>query len=386
MKIKPTTLLFFIFIIAFVSCNSPSDKKAIALAQLEMSIDSLFNSNIETDQPGAGVLVAYDGEMLIGKGFGLRDIPNKIPITSSTNMRTGSVTKQFTALAVLNLFEEGLLSLEDSVTKFFPYPVFEHIKIVNLLNHTSGLADYEEYFIVKGDRSKIIENEDVLNWLSTNPKGSFEPGQGWEYSNTGYIVLALLVEKISGKEFSEYTKENVFEKAGMQKTNFFSLAHPIDIEERAFCYAKDSTNQWQKVDGFFMNGLLGDGAVFTSVNDYFKFDNAVRNNVIIKKDLHKVIFQQDQALIPKDDWFNDFFKDYPFSEDNIYYNYGWFRNAHTAFHTGGHYGTRTMVVHDLERPLTIAVFLNSNLADLRKELIIGTYNLANKYLKTFDSE
>lgn len=378
-------VIFLIFILAFVSCNSPSNKKKVALEQFQISVDSLFNSKIEANQPGAGLLVAYDGEMLIGKGFGLRDMVNKIPITSSTNMRTGSVTKQFTALAVLNLIEKGMLSLNDSVTKFFPYPVFEHIKIYNLLNHTSGIADYEEYFIAKGDRSKIIENEDVLNWLSTNPEGSFEPGQGWEYSNTGYIVLALLVEKISGQEFSEYTKENVFEKSGMQKTNFFSLAHPIDFEERAFCYAKDSTNHWEKVDGFFMNGLMGDGAIFTSMNDYFQFDNAIRNNSLIKKDLHNFIFEQDQALIPKEDWSNDFFKDYPFSEERIYYNYGWFRNEHTAFHTGGHYGTRTMVVHDLKRPLTIAVFLNSNQAEIRKEVVIGTYNLADEYLKTIGS-
>ena len=256
------------------ACASPPDKEdkvdSVAFEILQTSIDSLFHANIGENEPGAAVLVAYKGEMLIGKGYGLRDLENKEPITTSTNFRMASISKQFTALCVLSLIDKGLLSLDDPIDKFWPYPVFKNITVEHLLNHTSGLGDYEEVFLNEWDRSIIVENKHILDWLSTNPKPLFEPGKGWEYCNTAYLVLALLVEEVSGEEFSLYAKKNVFEKAGMKNTNFYNLAKPIDIKERASCYEKDSLGNWKKVDGIFFNGILGDGAVYTQVHNQGK--------------------------------------------------------------------------------------------------------------------
>lgn len=374
-------ITFLILLITLTACNrrptniDENDK----FSELKISIELLIKNTIDADTPGAAVLVAYDSVMIFGDGFGLADLENKRPIKAHTNMRMGSVSKQFTALCILDLEAKGLLSLADSLTAYWPYPVFKDIKISNLLNHTSGLADYEAYFMNRGDSSKIIVNQDVLDWLATNPVPSFKSGEGWEYSNTAYIILALIVEKISGEEFSAYAKEHIFEKANMENTNFYSLANPIQIYERAFCYEIDSLKQWKKVDGYFMNGVMGDGALYTSVNDYFNYAIALRNNSIISSDLHDRLFERSKVTMPKD---RPFFKFLEFAGQELYYTNGWFRNENLAFHSGSWFGTRTFVIYDLNRPLTIAVFLNSNLIDKRNKLVNEIFRLVDACLRS----
>jgi len=358
--------------IFFVSCNTPPNKnpetKTLKLKQLQASIDSLFNAEIGMHEPGAALLVAYNGKMIIGKGYGLRDLKNNKPITANTNMRMASVSKQFTALSVLSLVDKGLLSLNDSIKKFWPYHVFENITVQQLLNHTSGIADYETpYFLKDWDRSKVVENKDLLEWLSTNPKPIFEAGKDWEYSNTAYIVLALLVQKVSGEQFPIYAKKNVFEKAGMKETNYYTLANPIKIKERAYCYEKDSLGKWEKVDGNFMNGLMGDGAVYTSVEDYFKYYLALRKKSIVSKKTHSLIFKPSAT--------------YQVNKEDRQYAMGWVVTDSTAVHTGGWFGTNTFTKRYLNKPLTIAIFMNRNTL-FKNKLIKKTDSLVLQYVKT----
>jgi len=356
--------------IFFVSCKSPSDKKietkSIELEKLQSSIDSLFNSEIGENEPGAAILFSYQGEMIIGKGYGLRDIESYEPITASTNMRMASLSKQFTALSILSLVNKGMLSLDEEVYNYLPYPIFKKISIENLLNHTSGLPDYYEHFEKHWDKSKIAENRNVLDWLATNPDPVFEPGEEWEYSNTAYLMLALIVEKISGIEFSEYARENVFKKAGMLKTNYFNLAQPIAIPERAFCYEKDSLGHFNKVDGFYMNGVMGDGAVYTSVNDYFKYDLDLRNETILSSKTHELIFKPSST--------------HQVDGVDKHYAMGWGVTDSTAVHTGGWFGTNTYVKRHLNKPLTFAIFMNRNTL-WENDLIGKTDSLINEYLK-----
>jgi CubicO group peptidase (beta-lactamase class C family) len=381
--------LLILFLIAVcISCKTPKDKtpepEAIGLEKLQARVDSLFNSKIGAYEPGAAIGIAYGQEMIFGKGYGLRDLESKEPITITTNMRMASVSKQFTALCILSLIDKGLLSLNDTISTFWSLPVFRDITVEQLLNHTSGLADYEEpYFLERWDKSRIVENKDILKWLETNPEPSFKPGEGWEYSNTSYLVLALLVEKVSGQEFSAYAKENIFNKAGMQRTHFYNLAHPIEIPERAYCYEKDSLGTWEKVDGFFMNGILGDGAVYTSVHDYLEYDKALRNKALLSKKAHELIFKPSSSI--EGVWPNtghEMIDRYPFFENKeIGYGMAWIVTDDLSMHRGSWYGTRTMVVRRMDEPLTIVLFMNSN-SDKREALMIETYELVNNYLKT----
>jgi len=360
-----------IFVILFVSCQSPADKNietnTIELEQLEASIDSLFNAEVGANEPGAALLVSYDGKMIIGKGYGLRDLESKQPITASTNMRMGSVSKQFTALTILNLVDNGKLSLSDSVYTIFPYETFKDVTIEQLINHTSGRADAEDAFFTEWDSTKTAENKDILEWYSKENRTITTPGEKYQYNNGIYEFIPSIVEKVSGQEFSKFAKENVFEKAGMKKTNFFNLANPIEIEERAYCYERDSLGNWNKMDGHFLNGLLGAGGVYTSVDDYFQYDLALRNKIIFSESTHALIFKPSSTRM----------------ERGVEKNYamGWGVTDSTAVHTGGWFGTNTFTKRYLNKPLTIAIFMNRNTL-FENDLVVKTDSLVLEYVKS----
>jgi len=316
------------------------------LEELQTRIDSLFNSQIDENEPGAAVLVSYDGEMIIGKGYGLRDLESKQPITTSTNMRMASVSKQFTALTLLSLVDNGKLSLSDSVYGIFQNETFKDVTIEQLINHTSGLADAEESFYTEWDSTKIVDNKDILDWYFKKNRSIAKPGESYQYNNGIYELIPSIVEKVSGQGFREFAKEHVFEKAGMNRTNFFNSANPNEIEERAYCYEKDHSGIWNKMDGHFLNGVLGAGGVYTSVDDYFQYDLVLRNSSILSDATHELIFK-------------------PSSTETVegvdrHYAMGWFVTDTTAIHTGGWFGVRTYAKRYLNKPLTIAIFMNTD--------------------------
>lgn len=363
--------LIYFLLFVFASCNSTNTKNTATntgeYGELKAKIDSLFNSKIGEDEPGAAVLIAYDGKIVVGKGYGLRDVENKLPITPATNMRMASVSKQFTTLTVLSLVDKGLLTLSDSLYKIFPLESFQNVTIEQLINHTSGIADAEDSFYTEWDTSQVISNEDVIKWYSKNNNPFFSPGESWKYNNGAYEILPVIVEKVSGQDFSSYAKENIFDKAGMEQTNFYNPFEPVPINERAVCYEKDSLG-WKKMDVHFLDGLMGAGGVLTSVNDYFQYDLALRNNSIFSKETHSLIFNPSASFVDKD--------------KQKYYGMGWFVTDSTATHSGGWFGVDTYVKRYLDRPLTIAIFMNSNtLFENNGYIVKQTDSLANVFLR-----
>lgn len=363
--------LFVIVLIVLVSCNSSDDKKPVTktveLIELEARLDSLFNSEIGENEPGAALLVSYNGEMLIGKGYGLRDLEEIKPITINTNMRLGSVSKQFTALTILKLVDDDKIALTDSVYSFFPFETFKDgTTIEQLINHTSGKLDAEEAFFTEWDSTRIAENKDILEWYAKENRTLFSPGEKYQYNDGIYEFIPCIVEKVSGENFADFAKQHVFAKAGMQKTNFFNLARPIEIEERAFCYEKDNLGRWKKMDGHFLNGLLGAGGIYTSVNDYFNYDLALRNKTILSEKVHEIIFK-------------------PSSTEKVngierHYGMGWGVTDSTASHEGGWFGTNTFTKRYLNKPLTIAIFMNRNTL-FTSDLVKKTDSLVLEYVK-----
>lgn len=376
---KLVSMKYFILFLSaiMISCN-PMDGKNSGFEVFQEQIDSLLNAEIERDGPGAALLISHENTLLIGKGYGLRDLNTKEPITPTTNMRMGSVSKQFTALAILSLVDRGMLALEDPVKKYLPYSTFENITIEHLLNHTSGIADYEEAFMSDWDTTQIVQNKDVLEWYAQGPQPIFQPGDKWEYSNGAYNLLATIVEKVSSVEFSQYAKNNVFAKSGMSKTNYFNLARPINIEERAFCYEKNDAGAWEQVDGHFLNGCLGEGAVYTNLMDFFNYDTTLRKNAIVSEQMHDQVFQASSMNIEMDSPFS--FHD----GSEITYGMGQFVADSYAFHGGGWHGTRTFVYREFKRPLTIALFMNSDRDFV--ELMNSIYLLTNTFLTNQKAE
>ena len=361
-----TTLILILFLV--VSCKSPErTEKHKELVKLESSIDSLFNSQIKNNEPGAAVMVSYDGKMIIGKGYGLRNIDSQEPITANTNMRMASVSKQFTALTLLHLVDQNKLSLEDSVYDILSLETFKGVTIEQLINHTSGVADAEEIFFTEWDSTKIATNKDILEWYSIKNRKVANPGEKYRYNNGIYEFIPAIVEKVSGKKFSTFAQEEVFKRAGMKNTQYFNLAQPTEIKERAFCYEKNSLGKWIKVDGHYLNGLLGAGGMYTSVNDYYHYDQALRNKDLFSEDIHQLIFK------PSSTRFED--------GKTKYYAMGWEIKDSIAEHTGGWLGTNTITIRHLEKPLTIAIFMNRNTL-FENNLVEKTEALVDDYIKT----
>lgn len=336
----------YLLFLALTSCGQSSPSYQISSEQhLEARVDSLISSYVTMNSPGAAVLISYQGSPLIKKGYGLRNIATKESITPTTNMRMASVSKQFTALSILTLVEEGLLNLDDPAQDYLPYPIFEGVTIEQLMKHSSGLPDYYDYFDKEWPRDQVVENQDVLEWLKTDPKPAFQPGTKWEYSNTAFLMLAVIVEKVSGMEFSQYARTKVFERLGMNRTQYFNLAKPVDIPERSVCHGKEG-GSFKSVDGFFMNGVMGDGAVYTNLEDYLRYDQVLRNDSIFSNQVYQLIWKPGAVPVDK----------------NVYYASGWFvddKQEETS-HSGGWFGTSTYVYRGLKNGITVAVFCNAS--------------------------
>lgn len=331
-----------------VACNQQVNQThSGSLEVFKRQVDSVIHQQIGENTPGVAVLIAYDGQPLVMKGYGYRDVQRREKITPTTNMRMASVSKQFTALSMLTLVENQKLSLTDPVTNYLPYPIFEGITINNLVRHTSGLPDYYAHFDQNWPKEEVIQNQDVLDWLKTSPPRDFEPGEKWEYSNTAYLMLAMIVEQVSGMEFSTYAKSSLFERMGMKRTQYYNLANPVEIDERANCYGKKG-GSFEQVDGFFMNGVMGDGAVYTNLEDYLKYDQILRRDSIFSSEIHELIHQPGEKNLGD-------------ADNPVFYAMGWFvdQDLEDSSHSGGWFGTRTYVYRGLKEPITVVVFCNA---------------------------
>ena len=207
----------------------------------ETVVDALFHDFDQTNAPGAAVTVIRDGKPLFAKGYGLADLEKKIPCTTNTNFRLASVTKQFTAMAVLILAEEGQLSLEDHLPRFFPeFPEYgKAIALHHLLTHTSGLPDYEDH--IPQGTTIPLSDRDVLFILRHQSKTDFPPGSQFHYSNSSYALLALIVENVSGKTFPAFVKEKIFDPLGMTNSIAY-VAGRSCVPNRAYGYVNGTSS------------------------------------------------------------------------------------------------------------------------------------------------
>jgi CubicO group peptidase (beta-lactamase class C family) len=231
--------------------------------------------------------VAKDGNIVYEKYEGYADLRKKIPMTDSTMMHIASSGKTFTGMAILRLAQENQLSLDDQLEKYFPEFPYSGITIQMLLSHRSGLPNYVHFLPAsKWDKKKIATNEDVLNMLySERPTRMFKPGTRFTYSNTNFVLLAMIVEKITGKPFPEFMKEKFFDPLGMKHTYIFTL--------------KDSANAVQSYEANgrlwqydCLEGTYGDKNLYTTPEDLLKWDQAFYTEEILNKQM------QDSAFTP----------------------------------------------------------------------------------------
>ena len=313
----------------------------------QSKIDSLF-SKYALPNPGAALEIISDGKVILRKGFGYANVEEKIPINSETNFRLASMTKQFTATAILQLIERGKLKFNDKLTEIFPgFPQYgENITIKNLLNHTSGLIDYED--LIPDTATIQVTDQDALQSMMNQDSTYFEPGTKWKYSNTGYALLSLIAAKISGKSFPEFLKENIFMPLQMNTTVAHVEGKDV-IEKRAFGY--DSTDSgWVRHDQSLTSAVLGDGGIYSNLDDLYKWDQSLYSYVILNKKYRTASMTRGELK----------------NGEPIDYGYGWrltnYRNNEVVYHTGSTQGFRNIIYRIPSKKFTVIILTNRNTA------------------------
>jgi CubicO group peptidase (beta-lactamase class C family) len=320
-------------------------------------IDALIRSLASDQSPGCAVMVIDHGRTVFKRGYGLADLGTGQKISSATNFRLASVTKQFTAAAIMLLARDGKLSYDDSLTKFFPeFPAYgQGITVRNLLNHTSGLEDYEPLYgremrDTPADGIPQIKDAHVLELLGGQSGTKFAPGSRWEYSNSGYAVLAMLVERVSGQPFGDFLRDRIFRPLRMHNTLAYEKGKN-DIPRRAYGYLKDG-GAWKFADQSTTSAVLGDGGIYSSVDDLAKWDRALRNNTLLS------VPQMQPALtsveVPGGVKTPD--------GTQSGYGFGWFldtyRNHRQMWHYGETMGFRTSIQRLPDDGITVIVLCN----------------------------
>jgi CubicO group peptidase (beta-lactamase class C family) len=321
-------------------------------------VDALFAALDSKTFPGAAVLVIKNGNNVYERGFGVMDLHTLHPISSSTNFRLASVTKQFTAMTIMLLVHDGKLRYDDKLTDVFPdFPEYGRtITIRNLLNHTSGLQDYEDQMSgydsnLPDDQLRQIQDEEVLALLKQQKTTKFPPGSKWAYSNSGYVVLGSVVQKVSGISFAEFLRQRIFEPLKMSNTVAYQKVKN-EVANRAYGHSKLG-GVWKQTDQSTTSATLGDGGVYSSLDDLAKWDKALRDHTLLSEE------EMQPALTPVKPAFGP-----PEEPDGkpAEYGFGWFLNAYKGrkrmWHYGESTGFRTTIQRFPDDVLTIIILCN----------------------------
>jgi CubicO group peptidase (beta-lactamase class C family) len=249
-------------------------------SRLERALDRIFAEWDRSDGPGCAVGVARQGRLVAARGYGLASLEHAVPITPDTVFYAGSISKQFTAAAIAMLAREGRLGLDDDLRRHVPeLPAYEApITIRHLVHHTSGLRDYSTLLALAGRRGdEAFDNRAVLQIAARQQALNFAPGDEFLYSNTGYALLAIVVERASGMRFSEYVERVFFQPLGMHQSHFHDDLRRL-VPNRAFGYSLRPGGGWD-LDAPY-NERVGAGGLFTTVGDLLKWDAGVREGTV----------------------------------------------------------------------------------------------------------
>lgn len=267
MPLRPPVLL----VLLLASCSIDRVGNVEGGGPMVARVDSIFTADIRPDGPGCAVGVYRDGKLELARAYGVTSLEEQRPITTRTLFNLGSVAKQFTALAVLQLEEQGKLSLTDDVRRFVPeLPVYhDPILIRDLLQHTSGLRDYGELEMFVG--RPINDMAVFLDVVARQPTLNFTPGTKHEYSHSDYELLGLIVERASGQPFGQHLEEKVLQPLGMTASHVYDARRPV-MRERAYPHLERGDSFQQR---FHHDVVIGGGNLYTSVEDLARWDKVL---------------------------------------------------------------------------------------------------------------
>ncbi|AGF58538.1 CubicO group peptidase (beta-lactamase class C family) [Clostridium saccharoperbutylacetonicum] len=341
--------LTIVIVLLLNGCSSNEPNEAKALRESSNGINKYTQSkiieyidNYSKDYEFSGSILITEGStILFDKAFGMADYDNNIENTTQTQFEIASITKQFTATAILMLQEKNLLSVQDPISKYIPdYPKGDEIKICNLLDHTSGIPDYVDSIGNVESGEQVYTLEELISLFKDEPL-EFEVGTDFKYSNSNYILLGYIIEKVSQKNYKEYIEENILKPLSLNSTGFLSNGN--DMKNKAIGYAEiiNSQNQYEKsidTEGSF---IASAGEMYSTVEDLYRWEEALYSEKIINK----------QSL-------NEMFT--PNLSD---YGYGWFIDESTLgnksiSHGGDLPGYTSYVKRNLDKRYLVIILSN----------------------------
>lgn len=319
-------------------------------------LDKYVKSYVEIGRFSGSVLVAKEGKILLSKGYGMANYEHDVPNTSQTKFRLGSLTKQFTAMVVMQLQEAGKLSVQDPLSKYIPdYPNGDKITIHHLLTHTSGIPNYIKF--PEYGKKKIKPH--TINQLIARFKNKpleFKPGEKYAYSNSGYALLTDIIEKVTGQMYEAVVKKQIFDPLRMKNSGYDSFKRII--KNRASGYSREG-EQLINADYIDISMATGSGALYSTVEDLYLWDQALYSDKLLSKKSRDLVFAEhilaNAALVRKKEEF---------------YGYGWYVGTtlgrHSADHSGSIDGFQTHILRYLDDKVTIIILGNNDRSNVSR--------------------
>ncbi len=321
--------------------------ESLPMPEAEEVLDTCYNLIFNEDTPGASILFSRDGKIIYHKSYGNADIGNNVPFTNNTKSRIGSVTKQFVSSAILRMIEEGKISLDDKLADFIPgFPRGDEVTIHHLLTHTSGIQSYTNKQEFMEKLTSEVDTIDIINFI-WDDEYNFDPGDGWLYNNSGYVILGYILEQVTEKPLGEYLKEIFFIPLGMNDTGIHNSRDIIKNEAYGFSY---ENGIFRKAVNWDMSWAGGAGALYSTAYDLYLWNEAVFNKKLLSGQ------SLDMAFTPVT------LNDGSMVENPFKYGYGWIisekRGLKEISHGGGLHGFNTDLRRYTDLNATVAVLQN----------------------------
>jgi CubicO group peptidase (beta-lactamase class C family) len=363
MRCELKWMIILLLAAALPAISAPQDGRA-------RQVDAIAGKAVQPGDPGMAVLVKENERILFEKGFGVLRVGERARITPETNFRLASVTKQFTAMAIMLLVRDGKLRYDATLSELFPdFPAYGRVITVrHLLTHTSGLPDYED-LMEKEEKAHgprwspehQIQDAEVLALLEKETAGKFAPGTSWAYSNSGYVVLGLIVAKFSGTSYGDFLRQRIFLSLHMQSTLVYQKGQN-EIPLRAYGHSLDK-GKFLLTDQSSTSATLGDGGIYSNLEDLSKWDDALRNHTLLSaQEMQPALTPVKLADGSEPHW--------PLESDGdnlepgkpVSYGFGWFLNSYEGharmWHSGSTMGFRTVIERFWKDGLTIVILCN----------------------------
>lgn len=267
---KPFSLCLPLILLLSISC--------LAQNSVETKVDEYIRSEMQAQQiPGLALAVIKDGKTVIARGYGLANVEHQVPVKAETIFQSGSTGKQFTAVAVMMLVEEGKLSLDDKITKYFPDgpEAWQNITVRHMLTHTSGMTDYPQDFDLRRDYTE----DDLYKRIKPIPL-AFQPGEKWSYSNLAYVMLGILIHKVSGKFYGDFLQERIFKPLEMTTARIISESDIVPNRAAGYRVVNGQLKNQDWVSPSL--NTTADGALYFTIYDMAKWDAALYTDKLLK--------------------------------------------------------------------------------------------------------